>query len=81
MSGRKTVKAPPLAPDLADARILWTSKGIARRLGCSPDFVLNTLMAAPGCPIRRLGGRIYCFEDELIAWLRNPSPQEPSQTR
>lgn len=74
MSDRRKVAAPPLAPTVADVRVLWTAGGIARRLGCSPDFVRTVLMETPGCPIHRIGGRIYAVEDALLAWMRDPNP-------
>lgn len=80
---RKTVKVPPIMPtvaDLSSAKVIWTAGGIARRLGCSADFVTSVLMKAPGCPIQRVGGRIYAVEPDLIAWMRDPSPKEPSKT-
>lgn len=79
MTFREKLTPPPLAPDLAP-RILWTAGGIARRLGCSSDFVTSVLMKSPGCPIHRLGGRIYAVEPDLIEWMRCPNRQEPSET-
>ena len=76
---RKTVKPPSLVPDLGEGRILWTAGGIARRLGCSPDFVRMVLATAPGSPIRRIGGKIYAFEDDLILFLRDPNRKQPTK--
>lgn len=74
-------REPSRAPNVADesrARVIWTAGGIARRLGCSSDFVRGVLMETPGCPIHRIGGRICAVEDALIAWMRNPSTSQPT---
>ncbi|TPJ28027.1 hypothetical protein [Mesorhizobium sp. B2-7-2] len=76
MSDRKQVKPPPLAPDLD--RILWTAGGIARRLGCSPDFVRSVIANEPGNPIKTLGSRMYAVERDLIDWMRHRNPSQPT---
>ena len=68
----------PLTPNKFDrlveskpnARIIWTLGAIARRIGTGPDFVRDTLAKQEGSPVREVGGRYYCFEDDLIAYLR-----------
>lgn len=52
-------------------RIIWTAAGIGRRLNCGEDYVRRTLFGMPGSPIRRKGRRLYAFEDDLIAWMRD----------
>ena len=74
------MKPPLLTPARADkvldaaqppARILWTAEAIARRLGCSADFVRGALAEAPGSPIRKIGGRWCAEENALIGFMRN----------
>lgn len=62
-----TITAKGPHPD----RIIWTASGIARRLGCGEDYVRRTLARQPGSPIRRKGRRLYAFEDDLLAWMRD----------
>ncbi|WP_404404909.1 hypothetical protein [Pelagibacterium halotolerans] len=52
-------------------KIIWTAGGIAARLGCGEDYVRRTLAALPGTPIKKKGRRLYAFEDDLIAWMRD----------
>lgn len=61
---------PPRARGQED-RIIWTAGSIARRLGCGEDYVRKTLARQPGTPIRKRGRRLYCFERELIDWMRD----------
>lgn len=52
-------------------RIIWTLAGIGKRIGCGADFVRDTLVTAEDSPVRQIRGRFYCFEDDLIAFLRS----------
>ncbi|WP_102960225.1 hypothetical protein [Mangrovicella endophytica] len=61
------------------ARIIWTLPAIARRIGVGADFVRDTVATAEGTPIRELGGRFYCFEDDLMSFMRS-NRLKPSQT-
>ncbi|MBB4064742.1 hypothetical protein [Gellertiella hungarica] len=36
----------------------------------SADFVRDTLLQIENTPVRQLGGRYYCFEDELMMFMR-----------
>jgi hypothetical protein len=51
-------------------RIIWTLAAIGARIGTGVDFVRDTLVAAPGSPIRELGGRYYVFEQDLLDFMR-----------
>ena len=77
---------PALTPDRLDAildrnvtsryatrdKIIWTLQAIGQRIGVGADFVRDTIAQAEGSPIREIGGKYYCFEDDLIAFLRKP---------
>lgn len=52
-------------------KIIWTLAGIGRRIGVGPDFVRDTLIKQPGSPVKVIGGRYYCFEDDLIDFMRS----------
>ena len=56
--------------------IIWTLPAIGARIGVGADFVRDTLAKQPGTPIRQVGGKWYCFEDDLIAFMRS-GPREP----
>jgi hypothetical protein len=62
----RTISAPGKSP-----RIIWTLPAIGRRIGTSPDFVRNTLVNVDGSPIREIGGRFYCFEEDLLEFMRS----------
>lgn len=53
-----------------DSRIIWTLPAIGQRIGVSADFVRDTLLQIENTPVRQLGGRYYCFEDELMMFMR-----------
>ncbi len=59
-----------MAPASKQPRIIWTLAAIGARIGASTDFVRSTLAGAPGSPVKRMGGRYYAIEDELIAFMR-----------
>lgn len=52
-------------------RIIWTLNAIAQRIGTGVDFVRDTLVTVEDSPVRQIRGRFYCFEDDLIAFLRS----------
>lgn len=79
MTERQRVKAPPLAPDL-DQKIIWTSAAIAGRIGVSADFVRDVIAREPDSPVKALGKRLYCFEGDLLRWLRDRTPPKPTKT-
>lgn len=60
-------------PSGNSTKIIWTLNGIARRIGTGSDFIRDTLAKQPDSPVKQLGGRFYCFEDDLIAFLRGRS--------
>lgn len=59
-------------PSQKPSRIIWTLPAIGRRIGVGADFVRDVLAKADGTPIREIGGKYYCFEDDLIDFLRKP---------
>lgn len=59
-----------LEPKPSD-RIIWTLAAIGGRIGVGPDFVRDTLAKQPGSPVKEIGGRYYCFESDLLAYLRS----------
>lgn len=75
---RQPTNSPPLSPETLDRilpskrrdRIIWTLGAIGDRIGVGPDFVRDTLAKQPGSPIKEIGGRYYCFEDDLMRFLR-----------
>jgi hypothetical protein len=54
----------------APPRIIWTASAIARRVGCSSDFVRNTLANQPGSPVKKIGTRYCAIEADLISFFR-----------
>lgn len=50
-------------------RLIWTANAIAKRLGCSADFVRDRLAKAEDSPVRRVGGRYVALESELLAFF------------
>lgn len=50
-------------------RPVWTLDAIGNLIGVGPDFV-KTLAAIEGSPIHEIGGRWFCYESELIAWMK-----------
>jgi hypothetical protein len=71
---RKTVRPPPLVPDLGEGKIIWTAAAIGQRIGCSADFVRGVVAREPGTPIKVMGKRLYVFERELMSWMRDRNP-------
>lgn len=77
---RPVIPAPPLSADALDRilvgkkrdKIIWTLAAIGERIGVGPDFVRDTLAKQPGSPVKEIGGRYYAFEDDLMAYMRNP---------
>lgn len=57
-------------------KIIWTAEAIGRRVGCSADFVRETLIREPGSPVKKIGNRYCAHEDDLISFFRS----EPKQT-
>lgn len=51
------------------ANIIWTAKGIAKYLGCSPEYVRRTLASEPDTPIRQRGRRMYVYRADLDAFM------------
>ncbi|MGV8831247.1 MAG: hypothetical protein ACOH2N_04655 [Devosia sp.] len=49
----------------------WTLPAIGQLINAGPDLV-RTLTKAPGSPIHCVGGKWYCYESELIEWMKNP---------
>lgn len=76
---RQIVKAPPLAPDLGEGKIIWTAAAIGQRIGCSADFVRSVVAREPGTPIKVMGKRLYVFERELMTWMRDRNPLQPTK--
>jgi hypothetical protein len=58
-------------------KIIWTLSGIARRIGTGSDFVRDTLAKQDGSPVRQIGGRFFCFEDDLIRYMRDAAVKNP----
>jgi hypothetical protein len=56
---------------LAPPKILNTAQAIASRIGVSPDFVRNVLVNEPESPVRKIGGRYFAIESELIDFFRS----------
>ncbi|MBN9347554.1 MAG: hypothetical protein J0I48_15390 [Devosia sp.] len=48
---------------------VWTIEAIGNIIGVGPDFV-RTLAAIEGSPIHQVGGRWFCYESELIEWMK-----------
>lgn len=48
---------------------VWTIEAIGNIIGVGPDFV-RTLAAIDGSPIHQVGGRWFCYESELIEWMK-----------
>lgn len=59
-------------PRVKRERPTWTLDAIGNLIGVGPDFV-RTLAKQPGSPIHCVEGRWYCYESELIEWMKNPS--------
>lgn len=51
----------------------WTLEAIGALIGTGPDFV-KTLTRMDGSPIRQIGGRWFCYESELLAWMKASQP-------
>lgn len=70
---------PELTPERLDAlltpprrdRIIWTAPAIGQRIGRSEDYVRKVLAKMDGTPIRCMGRRLYAFEDDLFAFMRD----------
>ena len=64
--------------------IIWTAKGIGREIGCSADFVRDTLQRMPGSPVHRLGKRYWAHRDELKSFFehlaKSPELAQPTPT-
>ncbi|NTJ00273.1 DNA-binding protein [Agrobacterium rhizogenes] len=60
---------------LAPPKILNTAQAIASRIGVSPDFVRNVLINEPDSPVKKIGGRYFAVESELINFFK-PSPNK-----
>jgi len=58
-------------------RIIWTLAAIGQRIGAGADFVRDTLAKQEGSPVRQIGGRFYCLEDDLIEYMRNGATKNP----
>lgn len=54
-----------------DDKIIWTLAGIGRRIGVGPDFVRDTLIKQPRSPVKVIGGRYFCFENDLIDFMKS----------
>ena len=50
--------------------IIWTADAIGARIGCSADYVRDTLAALPDSPVKKIGGRWCAHEDDLIRYFR-----------
>ncbi len=50
-------------------RPTWTLDGIGALIGTGPDFV-KTIAAMDGSPIHEIGGRYFCYESELIEFIK-----------
>lgn len=79
MSETRSVRTDFPVVSLRD-HILWGQESIAEFLGGGKgvDFV-RELRKQPGVPIYKEGGRVYCFKDDLVEWLRHPH-NRPSLT-
>lgn len=72
---------PDLFDRLADPRpaprqkIIWTAEAIGRRIGCSADFVRETLIREEGSPVKKIGNRYCAHEDDLISFFRTGRTQ------
>lgn len=51
-------------------KIIWTAEAIGQRIGCSADFVRETLIREEGTPVKKIGTRYCAHEDDLIAFFR-----------
>ena len=51
--------------------LIWTAGGIGRFLGLGPHGVY-ALARESDAPIRKVGGRLCAFQDELETWMRRP---------
>lgn len=65
---------------MTEPKPLWGAKAIAARLNCSTDFVYS-LADDPKSPIRRVAGRIFVLESELIEWLTGTHTTPAEETR
>lgn len=59
-----------LTPPRRD-QIIWTASAIGARIGRSEDYVRKVLAKMDGTPIRSIGRRLYVFEDDLFAFMRD----------
>ncbi len=53
-------------------RPTWILDAIGALIGVGADTV-RALAKEPGSPIHRRAGRWYCYESELLAWMRQPA--------
>lgn len=66
---------PLLDPAAFDALVqgpspaLWGAKAIAQVAGVSASTVRKAWVRNPSVPVRKRGGQIFAFRDELEAWL------------
>ncbi len=62
----KVFAAPmPKAP-----KVLCGAQAIGARIGVSEDFVRDRLSRLEGSPVKKIGGRYFVVEDDLIAFIR-----------
>lgn len=57
-------------------KIIWGALAIGQRIGCSADFVRETLIREEGSPVKKIGNRYCAHEDDLFAFFR----AKPQQT-
>lgn len=66
--------ARELTPEAFDGvfrdRKLWGAVEIGGAAGVSPQTIRRSWAKRPDAPIRRVGGRLFAWRGELLAWLR-----------
>ncbi|WP_051540705.1 hypothetical protein [Ahrensia sp. 13_GOM-1096m] len=58
--------------EITRSEIIWGHKAISNRIGTSEDFVRKQIAQHPNSPLKKLGGKVYAVEHELVDFLRQP---------
>lgn len=62
-----------LTPEVFDQAFrttpIWGAKAIGQEAGVSAETVRRSWPRDPVCPVRRIGGRLVVYREDLRAWL------------